>query len=116
LATDDVDAAEVPGRLRRGTAQGLCVGDVGGDRQRAVAERRCGLLHCLTGQVDERDVVTLCDELAGGLLADPAGGTGDEDRLLARLPRARGTHAAAASLFVAYNQLKPSTRTPRTRF
>src|ERR1700757_4454967 len=50
-------------------AEGRSVGDVVGERERSVAERRRGLLHSVNGQVDQRDVVTLRDELAGGLLA-----------------------------------------------
>jgi hypothetical protein len=55
--------------------------------------------------------VTVRDELTGRFLADTTRCAGDEDRLLALLPRAGGAHDAVDPLFALYNQLKPSTRT-----
>jgi hypothetical protein len=75
----DVDPAEALHRLAHGAFQGAQVGDVGLDRERAIAERGGVLLEQVGLEPDEGDVRAFGIEPLGGRGTDAARCTRDED-------------------------------------
>ena len=89
----DVEPAEALDRLGDGGHHRAVVGDVGADPDRPLADPLGRLARLVGVEVEDRDRGAAQVQLARGLVADPAGGAGDQRHLAVE---AVGGHRAAA--------------------